>query len=137
MKILINESQIAMLVEYIHPSEAHGTVDAVRTLCDGKRGVAMVSTSPKVMSSSDFEKVMEMVSDCDLNSIHIPSNEFDSYFVFVGGYEQQAKRLLQIAEKYGGYLAYNASEEDTREIGELLEYEPEEVEKFIRNGNKV
>jgi hypothetical protein len=38
---------------------------------------------------------------------------------------------LDIAEKYNGYLSYKADENDTRRIGQILEYKPEEIEAFI------
>jgi hypothetical protein len=41
--------------------------------------------------------------------------------------------LKDIAEKYKGYLASNATAEDTRRIGQLLDYDEDKIEQFIKD----
>ena len=132
MKILINENQLRLIKETINPNEATDEISAVRTICDGKRNIAFIAS----LTSEDANTISDMIHDFDLDSIRVPSNPHDAYIIFKKGHDMQAKALLDIAEKYNGYLHYNASDEDTREIGRLLEYDPESVEDFInRNRN--
>jgi hypothetical protein len=132
MKILINENQLGLIRETIHPSEAYRNIDAARTVCDGKRNVAFMAG----LSSEEANTISDMIYDFDLDSIRVPSSSHDAYIIFRKGHDKQAHKLLKVAEKYGGYLSWEASDEDTREIGRLLEYNPEEVEIYInRNRN--
>lgn len=131
MKILINENQLDIIKEYISPSEADDNIKSVKTLCDGIRGVAFVAG----LSSRVANEISDMIYDCNLEVVKVPSNPHDAYIIFKKGHEKQAHNLLSIAEKYGGYLSYRASDEDTRLIGKLLEYDPESVEEFIRSKN--
>lgn len=131
MKILINENQLQLLKETIHPSEAYRNIDAARTVCDGKRNVAFMAG----LSYRESVEISDMVYDCDLESIRVPSSNHDAYIIFRKGHDKQAHQLLNIAEKYGGYLSFEATDDETREIGRLLEYNPEDVEEFIRTRN--
>lgn len=131
MKILITEEQKNLLNEYINPSEAHEAVDSVQTLCDSKRGVAFLAG----MSQGMTKIVGDMILKCNLEFFKVPSNPHVAYIVYRQGYEKEAHHLLHIAEKYGGYLDAMATEEDSRKIGELLEYDPNEVENFIKRMN--
>jgi len=45
--------------------------------------------------------------------------------------------LLQIANKYGGKLHYDANEEDSRRIGQILNYHPNEIEDYIRHNKNI
>lgn len=129
MKILINESQLKFLVkEYINPAQAHNDVESVRLICGGERGVAFVTA----VRIEDYEQIVELVSDCDLDSMKVPNNSHDAYIIFRKDYKDDARELLDIAIDLGGYLRPDAPEEVTRRIGEILNYDPQEVEKFIR-----
>jgi hypothetical protein len=131
MKILINEGQLDLLKETIRASEAHRNIDAARTVCNGKRNVAFMAG----LSHREAVEISDMVYDYDLDSIRVPSSHHDAYIIFRKGHGKQAKALLDIAEKYGGYLSYEATDDETREIGRLLEYDPEDIEEFIRTRN--
>ena len=129
MKLVITENQVKFLIkEYIQPSEANSDVDSVRTICEGKRGVAFVIG----VNIRDYEQIVEMVSECDLDSLKVPNNPHDAYVVFNKDYKNEAKELLEIIINLGGYLKPEAPENITRRIGELLNYDPQEVEKYIR-----
>lgn len=135
MKIIINENQLHLIKENIDPSEGYDEISSVKTIVDGKRNVAFIAS----LSNYEAEIIGEMISDNDLDSVRVPSNPHHAYIIFRKGHENQAHELLNMAEKYGGYLSHKASEEDVREIGRLLEYNPESVEEFIinkRNENK-
>jgi hypothetical protein len=128
MKILITENQFQLISETIHPSEAYRNIDAARTVCDGKRNVAFMAG----LSYSETEEVINLINEYDLDSIRVPSSSHNAYIIFRKGHDKQAYKLLNVAEKYGGYLSWKATDEDTREIGRLLEYHPEEVEEYIK-----
>jgi hypothetical protein len=83
------------------------------------------------MNDWEYETVINLYTTFDLNSIQmIPRS--DAWIIYKDGYEKQAQRLVDIAKKYGGYLSYKATEEETREIGKLLEYDEASIEDFIR-----
>ena len=131
MKILINENQLNLIKETIRPSEAYDDIGAVRTVCNGKRGLAFIT-----LDSDRTNEIRMMALDADLHAVHVPSNPHNAFIVYNPKYEKQAHELLKIAEKYDGYLDAYATEEDTREIGRLLEYDPNDVEEFINKINK-
>ena len=66
-----------------------------------------------------------------LKTLSVPLNPNDCYIYYRTGHEKQAQELKDIADKYNGYLAYWATKEDTRRIGELLQYDPKDIEEFI------
>lgn len=115
--------------EAIKASEAHNNNDAIQTLIDGKRSVAFIS-----LVKQDF---LDFIHSNNLSSIRVPSNEYNSYIVYRKGAEKEARELLGIAEKYGGYLAYNATQDDVRRIGKLLGYEDSDVEDYIQKNIKI
>lgn len=132
MKILINENQLQLIKETIEPQNVSDNISGVKSLCDGERGISWVSN----VSENDANQIADMINDCNLDSVRVPSNPHLAFVIFRNGYEKQAKRLLHIAEKYNGFLSVNASDDDTREIGKLLEYNPESIEEYILNRSK-
>lgn len=128
MKILINENQLKLIKETVHPDNVSDNINGVKSLCDEQRGISWVSN----VSEIDANQIADMINNCNLNSIRVPSNPHLAFIIYRNGYEKQAKRLLRLAEKYGGYLSRDASDDDTREIGRLLEYDPESIEDYIR-----
>lgn len=128
MKILLNENQFRLIKESINPSEVTDNIMSVSTLCNGERGVAWVTG----ISYKEGEIIGNMIIDCDLDSIKVPSNPHDAYIVFDLDHKHDAFKLLKIAEKYGGFLKYNALEEDVREIGRILNYNQESIDDFIQ-----
>lgn len=132
MKILINENQLDLIKETINPNEAYTEVESVQTICDGKRGIAFVAG----LSNVDANKISDMIYDYNLDILKVPSNPHEAYIIFKPEYKERAKRLLNIAEKYGGYLSHKATLEDTVEIGRLLEYDEDSVQEFVKERYK-
>lgn len=120
---------ISILKEVISASEAYSDLDAVQTIVDGKRGVAFIAW--KTMPDRYVEPVRKLIEDNGLKTMYVQGNEYDAYIVYAQGHEKDANELKDIAEKYGGYLAYNASEEDSRRIGQLLGYKESDIEDYI------
>lgn len=130
--MMISEQQMENLIKnYINPHEAYNDVDSVKTVCDGKRGIAFVSEG----GISEFEQIVELVSDHDLGSIKVPNSKHDAYVIFNRDFIADAKELAHIAKLNDGYLPSEGDERTIRRIGELLSYDPDEVEQFIRNLN--
>lgn len=131
MKIIIKEEQLKVIKEYIDPMEGTTEISSVQTLVDGKRGVCFVAS----LNSHEANVISDMIYDNNLEIIKVPSNPHEAYIIFKPDYKENAIKLLNIAEKYDGYLAWYAEEDDSREIGRLLEYDPDSVEDFIRRMN--
>jgi len=118
-----------ILKEVISASEAYNDLNAVQTVVDGKRGVAFVAW--KTMPDKYVEPVKSLIKDNHLKSMYVKGNKYDAYVIYAPGFEKDATELKNIAEKYGGYLHYDASEEDSRRIGQLLGYKESEIEDYI------
>jgi hypothetical protein len=73
-----------------------------------------------------------MIKDNRMKTLKVNGNPFQPYIIYNPGAEKNAKELKAIAEKYGGYLAFNATEQDTRRIGELLGYKKADIDAFIK-----
>jgi len=119
-----------LLKEEISRDEALKDTDSVRTLVDGKRGVAFITRGGN--SSQEWEAIQNMVDTSNLKTMHVKGNEFDAYIVYVQGYSNVATELNNIAVKYGGYLLVEATAADTRRIGELLGYKKDEIDAYIK-----
>lgn len=125
MKILITENQLSKLMMEIRASEGYDVLSSILSVIQGKRGVGFDSIGYT-------QKYLLMLVKNGLDFYICPSNEQNVVF-FRPEYEKDAKELLHIAEKYGGYLAWNATEKDARRIGELLGYEKEDIDDYIKN----
>ena len=125
MKLLITESQVKRLTEYIKPEEAYNDEASVQTILDGKRGVAFVA----LQKPHQIEKYKKI----GLGAIKIKKNPYNAYIVYNPEYENDAKELVQIADENDGYLPSRTSAELLRRIGSLLSYDPESVEEFIKD----
>lgn len=117
------------LRESINPSEAYGVQNSIKTIVDGKRNVGFIALIGSGLSFDEFSKLIDKYK---LKTLKVPSNTHQAYIVYNENSESQAKELLDIAEKYGGYLSSEATPNDTRRIGQLLGYNESDVESFIR-----
>lgn len=115
------------LRESISASEAYHDEDAIKTVIKGKRDLGFIT----VKASPIGDKFWDIIKRSGLKTLHVPSNKYDAYIYFKEGAENKAKELYDIAEKYDGYLAYNATPEDTRKIGQLLGYKDSDITKYM------
>jgi hypothetical protein len=118
-----------LLLEEIDPSEAYNDMDAIQTLVDGKRDLAFIVE--KSNDPSDWEKIQNIIADNGFKVMYVKGNPYNAYIAYIPGSESKANELKNIAEKYGGYLAYYATREDTKRIGELLGYTKKSIDDFI------
>jgi hypothetical protein len=119
------------LMEDIDPAEAYTNRDSVQTIIDGKRDVAYVVE--KGDTPDNWKVVTQMIADNELKSVYVKGNPNHAYIIYKSGAEKTAMELKDIAEKYKGYLASNATAEDTRRIGQLLDYDEDKIEQFIKD----
>lgn len=112
------------LNESIRASEAHNIYSSIQTLIDNKRNVALIS-------NPNFE-VANMIGESGLKSLKITKNPHNVWIIYREGAEAQAQELLAITDKYDGYAAANATEEDSRKIGQLLGYVESDIDDYIK-----
>jgi len=125
---------IKLLAEsgYVDPLEVNNNYKSVRSLVDKKRDVCFIAKSAS--SKAEWEEIQKLIKKSDLKSMYVKGNPYEAYVVFAPGSENKATRLKDIAEKYKGFLAHNASEEDQREIGTSFFPFSKKVEEFIEKG---
>ena len=117
------------LREAISASEAHSDADAIQTVIDGKRDIGFITLIGSTLGRDNF---WDLIKKHNLKTIKVPSNDYDAYIYYNERGESKAKELWDIAEKYGGYLSYKATAEETRRIGQLLNYKESDIEGFIQ-----
>jgi len=115
----------------IDPSEAYNDVDAIDTLKDKKRDVAFIVA--KSNTPENWEYVQKVIQDNGIKIMYVKGNPYDAYVAYLPGSENKATQLKDLAEKYGGYLASNATADDTRKIGKLLGYQEDKIEQYIKD----
>jgi hypothetical protein len=115
--------------EDIDPSEANRNLNAVQTLVDGKRKIAMIA----LKGQSEAADVIKLINDNKLKKIGIDQRPGDeAYVVYVPGAEADAKEFTNIINRYGGYASVKASYEDSRRMGELLGYKKEAINAYLK-----
>jgi len=119
--------------EIIKAEEAYRDENAVQTVIDRKRDLGFIAIKTSTMEPSVF---WELIKTHGLKTIEVPGNEFEAYIYFRPGAERKANELKKIAMKYGGFLAYNATKEDSRRIGELLGYSKSDIDWYINKNYK-
>ena len=117
------------LDESIRAEEAYRDKTAIQTVIDGKRDMGFITIKASVDTTK--EEFWNLVKTHNLGTIKLPKNEFDAYIYFNKGAEKKAKELAKIANKYGGYLSYEATEAESRRIGELLGYNKKDIDQYI------
>ena len=117
------------LEESIRAEEAYRDRNAIQTVIDGKRDIGFITIKSSV--DTNEEEFWNLVKTHNLGTIKLPKNEFDAYIYFNKGADKKAKELANIANKYGGYLSYEATEQETRRIGELLGYDKKDIDWYI------
>lgn len=119
------------MTKTIRASEAHCEEMALETVISGRRDLGTISTKYKKKHD-----LLSFIKKAGLKTLRIPSNPYELYIYYKPGAEDKAEELKNIAEKYNGYFAYWATEEDTRRIGQLLSYDNNDIEEFINKNKK-
>ena len=128
--ISASENNLSLkLEESIRAEEAYRDKSALQTVIDRKRDLGYITL--KTMVDLSIDEFWDLVKTHNLGIIKLPKNEFEAYIYFNKGAEKKAKELAKIANKYGGYLSYEATEQESRRIGELLGYDKKDVDGYI------
>lgn len=123
----------SFLNETIRADDAHRDENAIQTVIDGKRDLGFLT----VKGSTLPEKIIwTMIKDGGLETIKLPENKHNAYIYYRPGAEKKAKELADIANKYGGYLSWEATKEESRRIGELLDYDKRDIDWYINKNYK-
>ena len=130
-KIIITEKQYNLIKESIDesidPSEAYRDEDSVQTVIDGRRNVAFIPIRGN-------NKIFQLAINAGLNMFKIQRERDAVLIMYNDGYENQAKELAQIANKYNGYLPCTPdkiSADEVYRIGRLLDYNRQPVIDFV------
>jgi hypothetical protein len=135
-------SLIKLLLEEIDPSEAYTDPGAIQTVIDGKRDLAfftakaMTRISPRdltdIIKKHNLQKEKEGKEHDKIKILKVIGNQYKAFIAYRNSEEglRKAKELKAIAEKYGGFLAWDAEYQDTIKIGELLNYKKDAVKAF-------
>lgn len=119
--------------ETIRAEEAFRDETAIQSVIDGKRDVGFVTIKASTLPAA---MIWAMINDNGLKTLKVRGNEYEAYIYFKKGADKKAKELKDIAERYGGYFAWNASEKDSRRIGELLGYDKRDIDAYINKHYK-
>jgi hypothetical protein len=122
------------LDESIRAEEAYRDKSAIQTVIDGKRDIGWIAVKSSVDVSKD--EFLNLVKTHNLGTIKITKNPFDVYIYYRKGSEKKAKELEKIANRYEGYLSYEATEAESRRIGELLGYVKKDIDQYINKNYK-
>lgn len=121
------------LLESIRAEEAHRDENAIQTVIDGKRDLGFIT----IIGSTLPEKVIfDMIEGGRLKTIKLPGNTHKAYIYFRPGAEKKAQELADIANKYGGYLSWEATKEETQRIGQLLNYDKRDIDWYVNKNYK-
>jgi hypothetical protein len=74
-----------------------------------------------------IDEFWNLVKTHNLGTIKLPGNPYEAFIYFRPGAEKKAKELAKIANKYKGYLSYEATKQESKRIGELLGYEKADI----------
>lgn len=123
----INNLEFKKINEEIEAKEARDDEGALQTVLDGKRDIAVVSLKGKPY-------LEQQINDAGLSSIPVQQahHDIDTIIVYKNTPKgkAKAKRLHQIMQSYGGYLA-DQTPEEAYEIGKLLGYSNKSINWYI------
>lgn len=116
--------------ESIRASEATNQIDSILTVLHGKRNLAFITFGD--LNPTNKQTVTKLInSDPSLNSIHVKKNPLMGFVIYREGHEKEAQELANLANRYGGYLSVDATKEDSIRIGQLLDYDPQDIQDYI------
>lgn len=99
-----------------------------------KRVMFLVDSGIRYINSDEDMEVLQMARDAGFGVIEMDQDPAPgkAYVVYnkKPGAKRMAERLAEIAKKHDGYLADKTAEE-AREIGELLDYNKEDIDWYV------
>ena len=143
MKQIKNEGKSVMkriklfeefVAEKIKAAEAHDTMNGVQTIIDGKREVAFISTmnNPLYAPNNKYEiEAMDYGVSKGLKSIEVKNKKDGKAWVLYKTDKKLAQKLADYASEHEGYLS-DSTPEEARYVGNLLGYDKNDIEDFVK-----
>ena len=113
----------SLVHEEVNADEMHSDITAIRSVLNGKRGVAFTEINKSIAQKLEKKKI---------GVIPIRMTSINTMFAIIFTDKVKAYLLYEIAKKNNGYLS-DKTPDEAREIGKLLDYKPSDIEQHIRN----
>jgi hypothetical protein len=120
---------LKQIVETIRAADAYNDASAIQTVIDGERDLGFITLRGSTLSK---EEIIKRIKNGGLRMLSVPDNPNEAYIYYLPGARKKAEELAAIANRYGGYLSYQASADETRRIGELLGYHPDDIQSYVK-----
>jgi len=104
-----------------------------KQVMDGKKDIHFLVTKHPMVNSEDDIRILQTYRDMGWGVLTVDKEDGDAYIAYRPNStgKKKAKRLKEIADSHGGYLADKTAEE-AREIGELLDYSNADIKRFVK-----
>lgn len=116
--------------ESVHPLDTNDPLKSINTVYRGLRKL-----SYHVMRDFDFpgftEVYDELMQNPDYRVLPI-EGENKPFIIYHKDKQKEAEEMKELAERFNGYLHCDAPLHIQKRFGEILEYHPEEIEKYIQ-----
>ena len=116
------------IIEHIHPKEAYTSLGSIKTLLDGRRKLCYNVKAD--LNDPEFKKVFLELLDNGFLMLKV-KGKHNPFVVYHPSKEKEAKEIKDLAEHFDGYLHANAPLRIQKRFGEILEYDPVEIEAYI------
>jgi GH24 family phage-related lysozyme (muramidase) len=118
------------LTETIKASDAYTYLNSFKTLEQEKRGIAWIQIN--LVDNMIKRYIINSINKNDFGYVVVKKHPKKPIIIYRKGYRQNAEELAKIADKYNGLLSAKATYEDSKRIGELLEYDPEDIQNYLK-----
>ena len=116
--------------ESVHPLDTDDPLKSINTVYRGLRKL-----SYHVMRDFDFYGFTEiydkLMQNPDFRELAV-EGENKPFIIYHKDKQKEAEELKELAERFNGYLHSDAPLHIQKRFGEILEYHPEEIEKYIQ-----
>ena len=109
--------------EEVNPKEMRSDIAAIKSILNGKRGVAFTEINKSIAQKLEKKKIGVIPTRMTSNN---------TMFAIIYTDKINAYLLYEFAKKNNGYLS-DKTPEEAREVGKLLNYSPSDIEQHIRN----
>jgi hypothetical protein len=99
----------------------------------GKKDIQFLVLKHPGIDTSEEQGILKKARELGYGEIKVDKGDGEAVVIHRNspGAKKKAKRLVQIANGHGGYLADRTAEE-AREIGELLDYAKEDIDRYVK-----
>ena len=117
--------------ESVDPLTVANEEDSVMSIINHKRNIGTITKNGFVPKTMSWDELLMFIKNNGLLLMDIKSNQNGFYIIYRPYAFKQAQELHDLAEKYNGFLSYNASLEDSYRIGYLLEYNEKNIKEYL------